>query len=226
MARMCDFGRHHHHDGNGSDAVAPQHFGFLVDVPEIRELIAETRRLTADMPDTAARVDALKPAFSKLLSAEGWLPEAYASPDQSSGMGGGIGQYALYRAEDLCLFSLVIPAGAETPVHDHLAWGLIGVYRGRQDETVYRRLDDGSDQSHARLEVSKRQTMDTGEFYALLPPRDDIHFVKTVSDVPSISLHLLANDTACVWRHRFDPAAGTVMAFRSGYSNAPCPNGS
>ena len=67
-------------------------------------------------------------------------------------MGGGIGQYALYRAEDgsLCLFSLVVPAGAATPVHDHLAWGLVGIYRGRQDETVYRRLDDGRDPSRAR----------------------------------------------------------------------------
>jgi predicted metal-dependent enzyme (double-stranded beta helix superfamily) len=216
---MCDFGQHHHDDR--PDAERP-HFGFLVDVPEVRALIDETRRLTAAVPDTAARVEALKPAFSRLLAADGWLPEAYASPDLKSGMGGGIGQYALYRAEDLCLFSLVIPAGAETPVHDHLAWGLIGVYRGRQDETVYRRLDNGADERHADLEVARRQTMETGEFYALLPPRDDIHFVKTVSDVPSISIHLLANDTACVWRHRFDPAAGTVKAFRSGYSNAPC----
>jgi 3-mercaptopropionate dioxygenase len=220
---MCDFGRHehdhHHDDGDG----ARPHFGFLVDVPEIRDLIAETRRLTTDIADTTARVEALKPAFSKLLAADGWLPEEYASPDLKSGMGGGIGQYALYRAEDLCLFSLVIPSGAETPVHDHLAWGLIGVYRGRQDETVYRRLDDGRDEARAELEVAKRQTMETGQFYALLPPRDDIHFVKTVSDVPSISIHLLANDTACVWRHRYDPAAGTVKGFRSGYSNAPCP---
>jgi predicted metal-dependent enzyme (double-stranded beta helix superfamily) len=220
---MCDFGRHDHDHDHDPDASPRQHFGFLVDVPEIRALIAETRRLTAEIADTAARVEALKPAFSTLLAADGWLPDEYASPDLSSGMGGGIGQYALYRADDLCLFSLVIPAGAETPVHDHLAWGLIGVYRGRQDETVYRRLDDGHDEARAELEVSKRQTMVTGEFYALLPPRDDIHFVKTVSDVPSISIHLLANDTACVWRHRFDPAAGTVNAFRSGYSNAPCP---
>jgi 3-mercaptopropionate dioxygenase len=223
MACMCDFGRHdhdHHHDHDTSESP---HFGFLVDVPEIRALIEETRLLTDEITDTPARVEALKPAFSKLLAADGWLPEEYASPDLKSGMGGGIGQYALYRAEDLCLFSLVIPAGAETPVHDHLAWGLIGVYRGRQDETVYRRLDDGRDEARADLEVSKRQTMDTGEFYALLPPRDDIHFVKTVSEVPSISIHLLANDTACVWRHRFNPAAGTVNAFRSGYSNAPCP---
>jgi predicted metal-dependent enzyme (double-stranded beta helix superfamily) len=220
---MCDFGRHDHdHHAHSTDASRP-HFGFLVDVPEIRVLIAETLRLSAEVADTAARVEALKPAFSRLLAADGWLPEEFRSPDLKSGMGGGIGQYALYRAEDLCLFSLVIPAGAETPVHDHLAWGLIGVYRGRQDETVYRRLDDGHDEARAELEVSKRQTMETGQFYALLPPRDDIHFVRTVSDVPSISIHLLANDTACVWRHRFNPAAGTVDAFRSGYSNAPCP---
>ena len=212
---MCDFGHHHPHATHG----------FLVDVPEIRALIAETQRLTQAMPDTAARVEALKPAFAALLAAEGWLPEAYGAPDLTSGMGSGIGQYALYRAEDgsLTLFSLVIPAGAETPVHDHLAWGLIGVYRGRQHETVYRRLDDGGDEAHASLEVSRASTMDTGDFYALLPPQDDIHYVKTVSDVPSVSIHLLANDTACVWRHRFEPATGDVKAFRSGYSNAPCP---
>lgn len=212
---MCDFGHHHPHATHG----------FLVDVPEIRALIAETRRLTHDIADVAVRVEALKPAFGALLAAQGWLPDEYGSPDVSSGMGSGIGQYALYRAEDgsLTLFSLVIPAGAETPVHDHLAWGLIGVYRGRQHETVYRRLDDGGDVSRADLEVSRAATMDTGEFYALLPPRDDIHYVKTVSDVPSVSIHLLANDTACVWRHRFEPATGAVKAFRSGYSNAPCP---
>ena len=140
-------------------------------------------------------------------------------------MGSGIGQYALYRAEDgsLTLFSLVIPAGAETPVHDHLAWGLIGVYRGRQRETVYRRLDEGRDETHAELEVSRTSELAEGEFYSLLPPVDDIHYVRTLSDEPSVSIHLLANDTACVWRHRFEPSTGEVKAFRSGYSNAPCP---
>ena len=75
----------------------------------------------------------------------------------------------------------------------------------------------------ATLEVARRQTLGPGEFYTLLPPKDDIHYVTTVSDTPSISIHLLANDTACVWRHRFDPASGAVTPFRSGYANAPCP---
>jgi predicted metal-dependent enzyme (double-stranded beta helix superfamily) len=201
------------------------HFGFLVDVPEIRALIVETERLMHDIPDDASRVERLRPAFAKLLASDGWLPDAYALPDFKSGMGGGIGQYALYRADDgsLCLFSLVIPPRSRTPVHDHLAWGLVGIYRGQQDETIYRRLDDGREDGRATLEIQRHQRLTAGEFYTLLPPRDDIHYVETVSDVPSISIHLLANDTACVWRHKYEPEAGKVTPFRSGYSNAPCP---
>jgi predicted metal-dependent enzyme (double-stranded beta helix superfamily) len=211
---MCDIGH-----------IPPSHFGFLVDTPEIRALIDETRRLTTAISDAAARVEALRPAFAALLRADGWLPDSCAQPDAASRMGGGIGQYALYRADDgsLCLFSLVVPAGASTPVHDHLAWGLVGIYRGRQDETVYRRLDDGRDPTRAQLEIAKRQQLGPGEFYTLLPPTDDIHYVSTISETASVSIHLLANDTACVWRHRFEPATGVVTPFRSGYANAPCP---
>jgi predicted metal-dependent enzyme (double-stranded beta helix superfamily) len=199
-------------------------FGFIVDVPEIRALIEETHRLTTTIASHAERVEALKPAFSRLLATDGWLPDVFASPDHTSGMGGGIGQYALYRADDgsLCLFSLVVPAGASTPVHDHLAWGLVGVYRGAQQDTTYERLDDGSEPERASLRVARQLIVSRGDFYALLPPEGDIHYVNTVSESPSVSIHLLANDTACVWRHRFDPDAGTVTAFRSGYSNVKC----
>jgi len=212
---MCDLS--HHHDGKD--------FGFIVDVPEIRALIDETQRLSGTIRDHAARVEALRPAFARLLAADGWLPDQFAQPDTASGMGGGIGQYALYRDEagSLCLFSLVVPPGSSTPVHDHLAWGLVGVYRGTQLDTTYARLDDGSDEKKATLQVASQQTVGAGQFYTLLPPEGDIHYVKTVSEMPSVSIHLLANDTACVWRHKYDPDAGTVTAFRSGYSNVKCP---
>jgi predicted metal-dependent enzyme (double-stranded beta helix superfamily) len=200
-------------------------FGFLVDTPEVHALVDATHRHTASVADVADRVEALKPAFASLLAADGWLPERYTQPDAESRMGGGIGQYALYRADDgsLCLFALVVPAGAATPVHDHLAWGLVGVYRGAQHETVYRRLDDGSDERQAELAIAKERSLEPGDFYPLIPPIDDIHYVRTTSSTPSISIHLLANDTACVWRHKFDPDSGVVTPFRSGYANAPCP---
>jgi predicted metal-dependent enzyme (double-stranded beta helix superfamily) len=212
---MCGSDRSYHHS----------EFGFLVDKPQVRLLVEETHRQMARPVDPAERIEALKPVFGQLLAIEDWLPDALAQADPSSKMGDGIGQYALYRAEDgsLCLFSLVIPAGAETPVHDHLAWGLIGVYRGAQQETVYRRLDDGSEGDRANLEIAKEHELARGDFYALIPPTDDIHYVRTISDTASVSIHLLANDTACVWRHKFNPDAGTVTPFRSGYANAACP---
>jgi predicted metal-dependent enzyme (double-stranded beta helix superfamily) len=212
---MCNSGHWHEKDG----------FGFLVDVPEVRALVDATERQTADIADLEARVEALKPAFAKLLAADGWLPDRYTQPDATSRMGDGIGQYALYRAEDgsLCLFALVVPPNAATPVHDHLAWGLVGMYRGTQHETVYRRLDDGSNERQAQLAIAKEQALEPGDFYPLIPPVDDIHYVRTTSSTASISIHLLANDTACVWRHKFDPDSGVVTPFRSGYANAPCP---
>ena len=59
--------------------------------------------------------------------------------------------WLLYRAGDggLAFSSLVVPAGMQTPVHDHLAWGLVGLYRGEQEEDVFTRRDDASDDGPA-----------------------------------------------------------------------------
>ena len=106
-------------------------------------------------------------------------------------------------------------AGAMTPVHDHLAWGLVGVYRGVQDEEFYRPGD-------GRLALLRRRPVNPGDFYTLLPPRDDVHRVRTTSEDTSVSIHLLANDTGCVWRHTYDEQTGEASPFRSGYVNAEC----
>jgi hypothetical protein len=77
-------------------------------------------------------------------------------------------------------FSLVVPPGAMTPVHDHLAWGFVGLYTGNQDEEVYR---PGS----GRLELERRRPLSPGGFYVLMPPRNDVHRVRTTSAVTSVS---------------------------------------
>jgi hypothetical protein len=46
--------------------------------------------------------------------------------------------------------------------------------------------------------------------------------VRTTSAVASVSVHLLTNDTGCVWRHAYDPETGSVRDFRSGYVNVRC----
>jgi predicted metal-dependent enzyme (double-stranded beta helix superfamily) len=190
---------------------------YILDNDAVRGLIETARSAIATAHSPEAACEAIRPHFARLLADEEWLPEAYQRDAPESGMGGGIGQWLLFRSADrsLSLFSLVVPPGAQTPVHDHLAWGLVGLYRGTQDEDVFVR-------NGGQLELSDSHALEAGDFYVLIPPRDDIHRVRTTSPFTSVSLHLLTNDTGCIWRHRFEPESGEVSPFRSGYVNVEC----
>jgi 3-mercaptopropionate dioxygenase len=187
---------------------------YLLDTETVRGFISDVRMAIAEAPSPQVACDVIRPRFAALLADPEWLPERYREGDPESGMGGGIGQWLLFRAGDrsLSLFALVVPSGSETPVHDHLAWGLVGLYRGTQDEDIF----DGE------LKLKEQRGLEPGDFYALIPPTDDIHRVRTTSPETSVSIHLLTNDTGCVWRHAYDPESGDSRPFRSGYVNVAC----
>jgi predicted metal-dependent enzyme (double-stranded beta helix superfamily) len=209
---------------------------YFVDTPVMRNFIADVRRVIAEQNDAEAACDALYPYFAKLLADPDWLPEEFGAPIEKSGMGGGIASWLLFRSGDqsLSLSSLVVPSGSETPVHDHLAWGMVGLYKGEQIETVYEHQHEGDDHvhgddsdgaegvEHAPLKVAEVNELKPGEFYRLIPPEGDIHSVKTTSIEPSISIHLLTNDIGCIVRHSYNPQEATARTFRSGYSNVAC----
>jgi 3-mercaptopropionate dioxygenase len=190
---------------------------YVLNTPVVRAFVDEVRGAIGRSGSPEEACDAIRPGFARLLADPTWLPDAYAEAVPESGMGGGIGQWLLYRSREgsLSLFALVVPPGAETPVHDHLAWGLVGLYRGTQDEEIFAFRD-------GELELRTRRGLQPGDFYALIPPHDDIHRVRTTSEATSVSIHLLTNDTGCVWRHAYDPDTGQSSPFRSGYANASC----
>ena len=155
---MCD---------SGHDLPPLEEDEYVLDTTRVRDFVAAVRTRIGDAASPSDACAAIEPLFTGLLTDRGWLPERYTEPAPESGMGGGIGQWLLFRAADrsLSLFSLVVPPGAMTPVHDHLAWGLVGLYDGNQDEEFYR-PGDGT------LELTRRRPLSPGDFYALLPPRD------------------------------------------------------
>jgi predicted metal-dependent enzyme (double-stranded beta helix superfamily) len=187
---------------------------YLLDTETVRDFIRDVRAAIADGPSPAAACDAIRPRFAQLLADPDWLPARFQERSPDSGMGGGIGQWLLFRGADreLTLFALIVPPGSATPIHDHLAWGLVGLYRGTQDEEIY----------NERVERIEQRSLEPGDFYVLLPPRDDIHRVRTTSAETSVSIHLLTNDTGCVWRHAYDEHSGEPEPFRSGYVNVAC----
>ena len=125
--------------------------------------------------------------------------------------------YEFLGSEDGAL-TITAPAflpGRPTPVHDHLTWGVVGVYSGRQKTTRYRRTDDGSRGGRADLEVVADEVLTRGATYPLLPP-DDIHRIEALGSQPGISIHVLGTDLRRQKRHIFRPDEGTVEDWEGG----------
>ncbi len=133
-------------------------------------------------------------------------------------MGGGIGQWLLFRAADrsLSLFSLVVPPGSETPVHDHLAWGLVGLYQGTQDEEIYA-------EQNGSLKLIESPATPAGRLLRADPaagrhPSRAHDLRRDVGlDPPAHERHGLR--VAPFVR----PESGRREPFRSGYVNVDCP---
>jgi predicted metal-dependent enzyme (double-stranded beta helix superfamily) len=197
---------------------------YLCDSPAMRRFVEFVNEQRSSGGSPEQLVQSLRPAFTKLLSDQAWLPDEFRASNPQGGMGGGIASWLLYRsaARDLSLMSLVVPAGSQTPVHDHLAWGLVGLYRGEQDEDIYKRTDDGATDGIATLTLVEQRRLLPLSFYELFPPEGDIHRVRTAGSEASVSIHLLGNDVGCVLRHSFEPSIDAVAEFRSGYSNLEC----
>lgn len=198
---------------------------FICDTPEVRNFIGKVKGIVAGSSSVEERLAAIRPHFSRMMSDPTWLPDEYRRTPEVGGMGKGIANWLLYRDTEgtLSLSALVLPPGAATPVHDHLAWGLVGLYVGQQEEEVFGTdAPVGPEDKYADLRLVVKNQLRVGSFYELIPPTGDIHRVITTGAEPSISLHLLSNDVGCVMRHRFEPETGEIAPFRTGYTNEDC----
>jgi predicted metal-dependent enzyme (double-stranded beta helix superfamily) len=81
----------------------------------------------------------------------------------------------LYWDSEIGIFSARFPHGVVVPVHNHGTWEIVGVYEGELDYRSYRRLDDGSREGYAELEVVEDRVLRPGDFAVVPLPPHDIH---------------------------------------------------
>jgi predicted metal-dependent enzyme (double-stranded beta helix superfamily) len=155
--------------------------------PPLREFIRTAERLAARAPDGTCLLAQLAPALRHLLA----TPDLLA-PEQMAAPAGGYVQHALYGSPSgrLALVALVWRPGARTPIHDHVAWGLAGVYRGCERETRYTWCEHAG---ASRLRPTATREVGPGEVVPIVPP-SDIHQVENPLAEPTVSLHLYGSN--------------------------------
>jgi 3-mercaptopropionate dioxygenase len=123
-----------------------------------------------------------------LLGRDGWLAPEDRRPGRDS-----YRQHLLYVSPTrrLSVVALVWQPGQTTPIHDHVAWCVVGVYRGVERETRYRVIDH---EGRLCLEPAGSVTALPGHVEALVPPDGDIHRVTAVGRGLTISIHVYGAD--------------------------------
>ena len=137
-------------------------------------------RSTTGAETVEAVESALRPAVT--------VPELL-QPHQRVGDPAAYRQHLLHVAPDgaFSLVALVWLPGQATPIHDHLAWCVVGVHQGAEHETRYRLAPDGG-----LLETGTAVAF-PGDVAGLMPP-GDIHRVHNTGRTLAISLHVYGAD--------------------------------
>lgn len=186
----------------------------VLDKYSIKDFASETEIIVRSSPSEFETLRRLKPLMEKLITIPNAVPaEAFVSRQDK------FANNLLYRPKDR-VFSIMggnwLP-GQTTPIHDHLTWAMVGVCLGEERESIYRRIDDGSDPKRARLELASERINKKGHVTVL--GNAGIHRIDNVSLAPSLSVHMYGLDIGTFERHSYDPITGEICKFVSGYCN-------
>jgi len=132
--------------------------------------------------------DAIGDRLGELLAHDGWLAPEHQLPGRET-----YRQHLLHVSPDrrLSVVALVWLPGQRTPIHDHVSWCVVGVYRGRERETRYRVVDVDGERC---LQAMDSVDAHPGHVEVLVPPVQDIHAVTAVGDELTISIHVYGAD--------------------------------
>ncbi len=119
--------------------------------------------------------------------------------------------------EAFSVIAFVWGPGQVAPVHDHLVWGLVGIYKGAVEEKRYRRVDHG-EAAPRRYTLEEVGTVHAtkGDISFVYPPDYDIHGVSNPHSEVAVTIHVYGADIGKQERHIHDPQrALCVMWSRS-----------
>lgn len=89
---------------------------------------------------------------------------------------------------DFSLYLISVLPLKPSPVHDHGTFAVIAGLAGEEENTIYKRLDDGSQPGKARVEQDYQVVLKNGDSVAFMP--QDIHHIQVVSKKPTRHFHL------------------------------------
>ena len=106
----------------------------------------------------------------------------------------------IHRSADLTIINVLWPSNMVIMPHNHNTWAVIGVYGGREDNILWRRLPADSARG---IEAAGAKSLSTRDSLAFGP--DLIHSVVNPSARVTGAIHVYGGDFFAVERSEWDP---------------------
>lgn len=180
----------------------------------IDAFLAQAENVIRSYPSESDVLRRLRPLMEELVMTPNSIPTEAFAPRKDR-----FANNLIYRPKDR-VFSVTganWAPGQTTPIHDHLTWAVVGMYEGEERESLFRRTDDGSNLSKAKLELAGERI--NGKGHVTVLGEAGIHRIDNISSKPSLSIHMYGLDIGPKERHAYDPFTGEISKFVSGYCN-------
>ena len=106
----------------------------------------------------------------------------------------------LLRSDELTIINVLWPVGQIVMPHNHALWAVIGVYTGREDNILWRRLPD---EANGAVEAAGARTLGASDTIAF--GADVIHSVVNPVARVTGAIHVYGGDFFAVSRSEWDP---------------------
>lgn len=110
--------------------------------------------------------------------------------------------------------------GQTTPIHDHGTWGVIGIYRGVENEESFHREGPRVMEGRASIRPAGSRLAKAGDVFVCCTTDRDAHRVSCASAEPVVGVHVYGGDLAKIPRLQYDPGTGEVSLFKTGWDYA------
>ena len=160
---------------------------------DLQEFVEDCRAALVDQRPALA----VKEVLERALSHRSAVEEALGPADK-----GGI--VPLHCADDLTVLQIIWPPRVSLFPHDHRMWAANGIYGGREDNTFYRRSQQG-------IVRSGGQALEAGDVVLLGP--DVIHSVVNPRRTYTAAIHVYGGDFFGTPRSEWDAETLTEQPF-------------
>ena len=110
--------------------------------------------------------------------------------------------------------------GQTTPIHDHGTWGVIGIFRGVENEESFRREGPRVMEGRASITPAGSRLAKAGDVFVCCTTDQDAHRVSCASADPVVGIHVYGGDLAKIPRLQYDAETGEVTLFKTGWDYA------